>query len=322
MQARSRCTVRLSLACNNHCRFCAQEGLASLGAPDPREALRAGRQTTDEVTLTGGEPTLVDGVEDIIAYAREIGFSRVGLQTNAHDLKATRLEQLLGAGLTDLHLSIHGATACVHDYHVGVVGAFESIVQTMQAAARMRVPVVVTTVLTRSNARVLSGVPRLLQQQRVMGWMIRIARVAGRAAARFDATVPRLAMAIPSALHAMHLARRLRLPVFLDGAPLCLLGPYATRAITGDGLRAYPNTCSSCQARVQCPGFDPKYLDRFRGDEAAVAGAPDLASLAARPGPEAILRMFVGIGELSLTPETKHQTTTYREARHALPVLS
>ncbi|MGB1012761.1 MAG: radical SAM protein [Nannocystaceae bacterium] len=315
--------MRLSLACNNRCLFCAQDGLAQTSDPTREEvfaALARGRQQSSEVTLTGGEPTLATDLEQIICHARELGFTRVGLQTNGRLLgQAKVLDKLVAAGLTDLHLSLHGPNAAVHDYHTGVEGSFTALVATLGLAATRKLPTVVVTVLTRSNARVLAGIPRLLQQHRVSAWLIRVPRVAGRAGSRFDALVPRLAMAIPSALHALSIAQRQRLNTILDGTPLCLLGPYAHLAIAGDGAGSYPTSCGDCSVRARCPGFDPHYLARFHGDEASVRQAPP--AVQDLNVPAHVLRMLVGVGELA-SAQGVLRAETRREARHALPVLS
>ncbi len=316
--------MRLSLACTNRCLFCAQHGLEQSAGEDAVESIYAridaGRAKTNEITLTGGEPSSLLNLGEIIAYARSAGFKKIGLQTNGSGLSHSVLKELAEAGLSDLHLSLHGATAEVHDYHVGVPGAFARILAVFKSAASLGVVVVVSTVLTRSNSRVLSGLPRLLQQHRVRAWMLRVVRVSGRAAQRFDATVPRLGMVLPSALHAMSVAQRHRLAAFIDGAPLCLLGPFANRAIAGDGGGSYAESCSSCSVRARCPGFDSHYLERFSGEEAAPRNAPSqVAELGS--GGQNLLRMFVGIGEQARIPVRSHTAKAHREARHALPVL-
>src|SRR5581483_10521137 len=227
-----RATLRLGLACNNHCIFCAQRGLDErAGDRDARwldEKLAALRADADELSFVGGEPTIEDALADAIARARALGFRKIGVQTNARRLaQPGYAESLARAGLGDVHVSIHGAEAAVHDYHTGVDGSFAQLVAGVAAARAAGLEVAASTVLTRSNYRVLGALPWLLKSRDVTAWLVVVPRVAGAAGPAFDRVVPRLGLALPFALHALDGARRLGLAAFIQGAPLCALGPLA-----------------------------------------------------------------------------------------------
>ncbi len=313
--ARARATVRLTLACDNRCVFCAQDGLHESDANDaPKIAARiaSARATSDELTFVGGEPTLDPELATHVAAACALGFRRVGLQTNGRRLaEAGYAASLARAGLTDVHLSIHGADARAHDYHTGVDGSFAQVLAGLAAARASGLMVVATTVLTRSSFRVLAPIPKLLASRGVAAWVVAVARTAGRAATASDRVVPRLALAIPFALHALEAADAVGLPAWISGAPACLLGPLASRAMHADE-RAYGDACAACDARAVCPGVDPDYLARFGGDE--LAPRATFATSAAHPDLQSI---FVGTGELAPPPAR----AAAPRARVQLPVL-
>lgn len=301
-RGRRRATLLLALACDNRCLFCAQEGLPphalgedALGGRLP--ALRAAG--FDALTFVGGEPALVPWLPRAVAAACAAGFARVGLQTNGRATSAPgALDRLSEAGLTDLHLSIHGAVARVHDYQTGVPGSFASALATLAAARRLGLPAAVTTVVTRSSFRVLGDLPRLLRSRGAAAWQLAFPADAGRAAESFDRVLPRLALAVPFVLHALEAALRLGLPAFVSGAPLCLLGPFASRALAAPAASFGP-ACEACAARPRCPGVPARYLARFDGDELRPRGAE---------GPRAAGReddlasLFVGTGEAAPPP--------------------
>ena len=286
-----RATLRLGLTCDNRCVFCAQAGLAD-GAPRPalEEELRRLRAEADELSFVGGEPTLDARLPEAVAQARAAGFARVGIQTNGRHLAALA-PALARAGLTDVHVSIHGAEPAVHDYHSGAPGSFAALVDGIAAARAARLTVAATTVLTRSNMRALSALPPLLGELDVAAWLVEVPRAAGRAAAAFDRVMPRLALALPFALHALDAARRLGLAALIRGAPLCRLGPLDGWRLA-DEPRSYGAACAACPARAACPGLDPIYLERFGGDELAPRSVAAPLSVA-----DERARLFVGIGE-------------------------
>ena len=312
---RSRGTVRLLLGCNNRCVFCAQDGLADAPTSVEEELART-RACSDEVTFVGGEPTLDPSLAEHVARARALGFTRIGLQTNGRLLADSGYaESLARAGLTDVHLSIHGAEAAVHDYHAGLGGAFDATLAGFAAARASGLAVVVTTVLTRSNFRGLATLPRLLSARGAAGWLVLVPHVAGRAAAAFDRVVPRLALALPFAIHAIDRAEALGLVAWIGGAPACLLGPYATRALPAPD-RAYGAVCEGCEARPVCAGVDPAYLERFGGDELAARPRPG----AAMHGRADIAAMFVQT-EMAAPPASVDSPGPTENRKVTLPML-
>jgi len=312
-----RATVRLTLACDNHCVFCGQLGLSAdafaRAHDEVLETLRDARATSDELTFVGGEPTLHPDLPAFVAAARALGFRALGLQTNARSLDRERLRVLVEAGLTDLHVSVHGHTPGAHDYHTGVEGSFHALFSAVGAARGLGLTVVATTVLTRSNARGLTELARVLGARGIAAWTLAVPRVRGRAAELFDRVIPRLGVAMPFALHAVSTARSLGMTVFLRGAPLCVLGPFAQHSVS-DAERAYAEACSSCSARPGCPGVEPEYLERFVGDELSPC-APVPRTIDAR-----LARMFVGEGEVA-PPLSAQVPAAPARARVALPML-
>jgi hypothetical protein len=313
-----RSAVSLGRTCDSGCVFCAQRGLEPKTAEDSevRRQLEEGRAAgTDGVTFVGGEPAIDERFEALVTRARELGFVRIGVQTNGWELaEPRRVEALAHAGLTDVHLSIHGAEARVHDWHVGRAGAFDAAMRTWSAARAAGLEIVVATVLTRSTFRGLAPMPRMLASRGAAGWCIEVARWRGAAATASDRVVPRLALALPFALHAIDAAEALGLPAFVRGAPSCLLGPWASRALAGD-TRDYGATCHACASRTACAGVDAEYLARFGDGEIAAC------ALVTRDERYAEVRaMFVGLGELA-PPSPVIVAPSPQRARVALPLL-
>lgn len=315
-----RVSVAVGLACDGACVFCAQDGLS----PEPvaedvvRARLTAARAAgADAVTFVGGEPAIDPRLAGWVAAARAAGFARVGVQSNGVALaEPGRVAALADAGLTDLHLSIHGAEARVHDWHAGRPGAFDAALRTLAAARAAALEVVVVTLITRSTFRVLSAVPRLLAARGVGAWCLDVPRWRGRAATANDRVVPRLALALPFALHALDAARALGLRAMVRGAPACLLGPFAAHAIDGAGeVRSFAAPCEACPARPTCPGVDAEYLERYGAGELAARPA---ATRAATDGHWRDL--FVGVGAMAAPPTASVHPTPAR-ARVALPML-
>jgi len=309
----SREIVALGRACDNACVFCAQGGL-------PREAAQdvvLPQPGAEGITFVGGEPGIDPRLEGLVARARAAGQARIGVQTNGRALSAPgRIEALARAGLTDVHLSIHGPDARVHDWHTGAPGSFDAALQTLAAARASGLRVVVVTVLTRSSFRVLAPMPRLLASRGVAAWCIDVPRWRGRAQTDADRVVPRMALALPFALHAIDAAEALGLTAFVRGAPSCLLGPFASRALPENEARGFADMCATCPSQATCTGVDGPYLARFGAGE--LAPCPDVARDARHA---ALAALFVGTGEMAPLRENLAVHPSPERARVALPVL-
>jgi hypothetical protein len=296
----TRATLSLSTACDNRCVFCAPDGLppvAPRALDELDRALAALAPGRDAVTLTGGEPALHPDLPAVVAAARARGFARVGIQSNGRRLREPGYAAALrAAGLTDVHLSLHGATAVAHDHHTGVEGSFREAQAGLEAAQGAGLTAVVTTVLTRSNARSLGALGAWLAGRGVAAWCVAVPRTAGRLVASFDRVFPRLSLALPYALHALAAAQAKGASAFLRGAPLCLLGPFAARSLPDEPRAFDPGRCGGCPARARCPGLDARYLQRFGGAELSPARAPAEAPRAFGAREAALAAMFVGEG--------------------------
>jgi len=140
--------------------------------------LRAARDGgAGRVLLTGGEPTLRRDLLSIVRAARRLRLG-VGLATNGRTLIYPRLrEALLTAGVEHLRVSLHAATAAIHDRMVGVPGAYGQTLAALRAllSTDHALPprVEITYTLTDDNAdqagplaelvATLPGQPRLVQ---------------------------------------------------------------------------------------------------------------------------------------------------------------
>lgn len=215
---------------------------------------------------------------------------------------------------TGAHVWLHAAEPAAHDFHAGEDGSFAAAVAVLRRGAA------VSTLLTRSNARVLAALPAWLHAHSVVAWRIVVPRVEGemrRADAlqiagvgALDGVVPRLSVTLPYALHALAAARRLGLAVAIEGAPDCLLGPFAGLVV--GAARSFAAECDGCPGRSRCTGVDAAYLRRFAGDELSPRG------LRAREGAPASAGLFFGTGALEQVHTDMSQGTA---PRTRLPVL-
>lgn len=124
--------INVGKVCNNKCVFCldgmpSKEDHTFMPFEAMREELRRwSAEGHRSVGFLGGEPTTYPKITEAVAYAKEVGFTRIALATNAMMLRREPfLDGLLAAGLTRVTVSMHGHTPALEDALTMVPGGFE-----------------------------------------------------------------------------------------------------------------------------------------------------------------------------------------------------
>lgn len=214
-------TVFLGFACNNACVFCAQGALRDKeeGPPDVAAQLEE-IAPGDVVAFLGGEPTVHDELPAWIKAADARGAARIVVQTNGRRLAYRAFTRALREASPRLALDValQGATAAMHEYHTGTPGSFEQTVRGVRQARAERIPVGITTVVTRSSFRHLGEIARLAHAAGAEAIHFARAEPFGRAAAARDRLLPAREMILPYLTRAVAEAQRLGLTVVVGDA--------------------------------------------------------------------------------------------------------
>ncbi|NOZ85663.1 MAG: radical SAM protein [Deltaproteobacteria bacterium] len=124
--------VSLGKACNNRCLFCANGIVPPADRQwTPREVVkdeieRGLGEGCTSLGFLGGEPTLYPWLEEVVDYARRIGYSRVALCTNGTRLAVNELaRKMVDSGVTRLAISIHSRNGMLEDRLTGRPGSFK-----------------------------------------------------------------------------------------------------------------------------------------------------------------------------------------------------
>jgi len=151
--------MNITYKCANRCVFCAtgDRVSAALGWDKIEEILRQHReQGTDQLDIDGGEPTTHPRLVDAISLAREIGYRSINLTSNGRLLRDRALaERVVNSGITHLLISLHGASAEVHEAATDSPGSFVETVAGIDNVMALRPPHVDTGInVTIVNANV------------------------------------------------------------------------------------------------------------------------------------------------------------------------
>src|SRR5690606_16273798 len=91
------------------------------------------------IDIQGGEPTIMPGILDLIAYCREIGLHPTLITNGIHLAKQGVLETFKEAGVRDFLVSLHGIGK-IHDEVVCRKGSYEKITAAIQRMGELDIP--------------------------------------------------------------------------------------------------------------------------------------------------------------------------------------
>jgi MoaA/NifB/PqqE/SkfB family radical SAM enzyme len=268
--------IRINFHCNQACRFC----FVSTHLPGARDAAiraaieEAGRQGA-RITISGGEPTLNPRLVEYIRLAKQHSHGPVELQTNAMRFAdAAFAREIIGAGVDEVFVSLHGSTADISDAITEAPGTFVKTVAGLDNLAGLDVALGVNFVMCERNYRDLPDYVRFVRG-RWPAAMVSLSFVAPSSdLVPVDRDlVPRYSDVLPYLREALQLAERLGLWVSpLDsmcGLPLCLwptaldepLGRADIPAGFDGGEFIKTDACRACAAQAKCYGLRRRYAE-------------------------------------------------------------
>lgn len=132
--------LQLTRECKQHCRFCSNPPSGQdLDDPEMRRVVDdLVERGYDGIILTGGEPTIAPLLVPAIRYSRERGLFVRMISNGQRLADAAFLTELVDAGLTHVHLSLHSSRPEVHDFLTQTPGAFDMLDAALGHIGRMQ----------------------------------------------------------------------------------------------------------------------------------------------------------------------------------------
>jgi radical SAM protein with 4Fe4S-binding SPASM domain len=167
--------IALTYRCNCTCAFC-YAGCGCTADPTGDEAEMTYAEITrileilfndarvPSVSFTGGEPTLVPFLPELVRYAKDLGM-RVNLITNGTRISREFACELAGHGLDSAQVSLEGVAAAVHDSLVRLPGAFDLATAAVRHLSDAGIVTHTNTTITRHNLEECVEMPRFVRDK-------------------------------------------------------------------------------------------------------------------------------------------------------------
>lgn len=190
--------LELTPQCNLKCLFCyndwRHQSPRQMPAPHDAEwwikqlGRLVPRYDFDYVALSGGEPLLFTGLEEVVGYLCAER-QRPILTTNGIPFREKRADSLYKAGLRELQVTLHSANPGIHNDLVGK-DAWEGAVRALIVAHEHRIQTAVTFVRTNVNSAELPAMIELLAALGVPKLIVNDMQVVGYARRNLDTIHP------------------------------------------------------------------------------------------------------------------------------------
>ena len=269
--------IRINFHCNQSCAFC----FVSTHLPPATDAaiaaaIREAGARDARIVLSGGEPTLNARLLDWIRLAQSVSSRPVCLQTNAVRLdNAALCRDVVAAGVQQVFVSLHGATADVCDAVTDTPGTFVRTLRGLDNLYAEDVEVVLNFVLCETNQHEFPAFVRLVAER----WPKALANYSFVAAStdlvpKEKRLIPKYTDMLPFLDEGLRVAAELAVRVVgfesMCGMPLCLIPEQFDRSqlqLTaipdglGDGEFVKSAECLECSYNARCYGLRQGYAE-------------------------------------------------------------
>lgn len=146
-----RCELILTANCNFKCPYCRHVGGKNIDYSIAESIIKQwSKEGLKNIRFSGGEPTLYNGLIDLVKLSKSLGIERIALSTNG-SMPTALYEELMTMGVNDFSISLDACCAADGDKMAGnVKGSWGRVVHNIKYLAK-RTYVTVGVVLTEDN---------------------------------------------------------------------------------------------------------------------------------------------------------------------------
>jgi MoaA/NifB/PqqE/SkfB family radical SAM enzyme len=298
-------SIHLTDVCNSKCTFCIVD--APYMKQDTIMRRRVSRflaehsgQGYEAVSLHGGEATVRPDFLEILDEIAERGYPTVFLMTNGRKFARMNYAQtVVGKGVSEFIISLHGATAATQDGISLARGSFDQAVQGIKNVKALGATVRTNSVVCKDNYTELPQIIDLCLDLGADQVSISALHTSGTALRNFETVTPSYDQIRPYVIEATDRAVRRGTKPYLEGFPYCAVPPEYEEYLVdweehkykvlyrsfvmddyGDHMddfaRVKDERCGSCFFNDVCGGVYKEYAEFIGWDEFHPITAPQV----------------------------------------------
>jgi len=220
--------------CYNHWKRDGSDGTGS--STSYHEALKTLKRlfkqaNVKHVTFTGGEPMLMERIEELVLFCRMKGAS-VSMITNGNAASERQLLQLIKINVEPFELPFHSNDKAIHDRMTGVPGSWEKSKSSIRFIAQSGGFVVPVIVVTKHNFGTVGSTLEALNQMGFTRIMLNRYNIGGKGIGKPEEVMPTIEQLNEAFSQANETAMKLNLEISSNVCtPHCVINPQLYRSI-------------------------------------------------------------------------------------------
>jgi len=279
--------IRVTYRCNEDCHFCWIQQHETDVEPSAIKNLIADLLKKDirHFVFTGGEPTMLKELPELMRFAKDNGAKQIILQTNGVLLAdQKRVEELIKCGLDQVFLALHSDKKHIAEEITALNGSFDKTIQALENFLQTDCEVVIDHVLSKSNVEYVESFADLMielqnKYQRQIAVNFAVGQPMGKYIKTFLEHTPTITQLRKYLLPAMNklMASAVELKGFSTacGPPICALDGNPElldnlEKVPGDEWKkdfVKPQACLECTMYDFCWGIRKIYAEHFGTEE-------------------------------------------------------
>lgn len=288
--------LKVGFSCNNECIHCVitdKIDAGDLSLLEIKNIIDKNVKDGEQVTITGGEPTIRKDLVDILRYLKETKDCRICLQTNGRKLFMNSFVKSIASYVDFFLIAIHSHDSELHDEITCKKGSWKQTTQGVKNAVRLGCNVTSQTVINKTNVLKLDETYDFIHNELGVDNMnITFPHPNGAAYTNFDRVVPKYSD-IKDVLQRCF--SKYGKFLHAEAIPLCYIHPYVDSVHYSDGDRLLnsteqargfdggiknssidnytdlilseyrkPDTCKECMYDKKCTGVWKEYYDGYK----------------------------------------------------------
>ncbi len=267
--------IRINLDCNQNCVFCNTDKNSENFILDNQKIIEKikewAKQGVNYIVITGKEPTMHKKLAEFIKTAKECGYKKIELQTNALAFSNNAfLERMQDAGLTHAFVSFHSPRKSIYN-KITNSKTFEKAVKGIKNLCSSNIKITVNTVINELNYKKLPElIDYIYKNFSVEGIVLSfVAPVCN--ALNHKWIIPRISETVPCIKEAIERCNKYNINCRIPsrcGIPVCFMPSYIehfdeikepTRWANSNDKIKYEK-CNICSFNDSCNGLWQEYV--------------------------------------------------------------
>lgn len=227
-----RADVKVWFACNNMCTFCVQWDKRFRFKQRTIEEIKAildneYKSWCEWVVFTWWEPTVHPDLIEAVAYAKNIWYKEIQIQSNWKNF--SNMEyciKLIKAWVTEFSPSIHWFNPETHDKQVRVPWSWKHVIKWLQNLKKLNQRIIINSVVTEDNYKEIPELAALLCKIWVTQYQFAFVHILWSAEKNKETVVPKKSNAIPYIKAWLDIWKKNWIICMTEAIPFCLMQWY------------------------------------------------------------------------------------------------